>query len=293
MKRILVKQGPSTLTISVPKDWVKRCGLKNGNEVELEEIDTKLLLSSSKKTETKCVEFDFSGINDSMIREIVIAMYKVGLKDIKINNLNEKQIKKIKEIILNCAGLEIIDSSRYSLKILDIGLADEETINKAETQIYWKLLNLLEKVIEKAGSKEQIYNLDTEINRLAFFIQRNLSSRFSSSTETFLRYEKISILEELGDSIRRYNKHSKKTSDEIKILKEITKLIEEFRVFESKKDISLLFELKKKIESVESKIKINEKKPDISKVFIKEIINRIKSLHENLIASNIKFMQLS
>ena len=211
MQRKLVKQGPSTMTLSLPKDWIDRFNLKNGDEVNLEEAETKLIISSSKKSSsTETIEYNFENISDHLIRAVLIGMYKHGLRDIKINNINPKHLGKIKEIIRNSPGLEIIDSTKNSLHIIDIGIAAEETITKSENQIYWKIINMIDKIIEKKSSKEEIYLIDMEINRLCFFIQRNLASKFSANAKTFLEYEKIALLESLGDSIRGFNNTQKK-----------------------------------------------------------------------------------
>ena len=294
MQRKLVKQGPSTMTLSLPKDWIDRFNLKNGDEVDLIEAETKLIISSSKKPgSAETIKYDFENIAEHLIRAILIGMYKFGLKDIKIININPKQLSKTKEIISNSPGLEIIDSTKNSLHIIDIGIAAEETITKSENQIYWKIMNMVDKIIEDKSSKEEIHSIDMEINRLCFFIQRNLASRFSANAKTFLEYEKIALLESLGDSIRGFNKYSKKSNDEIKTLGEISKFIEGIRIFESKNDIVLLKNLREDLETLKNKTKINEKKPELTRIFLRPIFTVLSDLYENLIAQNIKNLAMN
>jgi len=214
-------------------------------------------------------------------------MYRFGLKDISISDVGG-QIGKMKEIVGNSPGFEIIDSTKNSLRVIDIGNTNEETIKKAEHQIYWKLTNLIEKVIEKKSSREEIYQFDMEINRLAFFVERSLALHFSPNQKTFLEYEKISILEDIGDSIRHYNKYAKKSEEELNVLREISSMIDELRSFETKVDLKVIGEFKDKIEKLKKKLKIDEKKPNISFVFLLEIIGNVSNLYENLIAFNIE-----
>jgi phosphate uptake regulator len=289
MRRKLVKQGPSTMTLSIPKNWIDRFNLKNGDEVDLDEVETKLIISSINKAESsKSIEYDFEHISENQVHLFLVGMYKSGLKDIYIKNINPKQITKILEIVSNSPGFEIIDRTKNSLRIIDIGLASEETIIKSENQIYWKLINLIETIIENKSSKEEIYHLDTEINRLSFFIQRNLASKFSINSKTFLEYEKVAILEGLGDALRSYNKYSKKGEEELKILEKISKILEEIRIFENKNDNVLLQRIYGDIELLRNKTRINEKKPEISLVLIRPIIRLIVELYESLVASKIK-----
>lgn len=294
MRRKLVKQGPSTLTLSMPKDWTERLSLKNGDEVDIEEAETRLIISSVKKLEkVESIEYDFKDVSEYLIRAMIIGMYKSGLKDIKINYTTPKQLDKIREIVSNSPGLEIIDSTKNNIRIIDIGMAAEETLAKSENQIYWKILNIIDKIIEGKSSKEEIYLLDTEINRLSFFIQRNLASKFSANAKTFLEYEKVALLEGLGDSIRGFNKYSKKSKEEIKVLQEVGKFIEGIRAFEGKNDTALLQKLRDDLEILRNKTKINEKKPEINRVFLRPIFTVLSDLYENLVASNIRGFALS
>jgi phosphate uptake regulator len=288
MRRKLVRQGPATLTLSVPKNWTDRLNLGNGDEVDLEEVETKLIISSVKKIKNvESTEYDFENISEHLVRALLIGMYKSGLKDIQIKNINPKQLVKVLQIVSNSPGLEIIDSTKNSLRIIDIGMAAEDTLIKSENQIYWKIINMIDKIMENKLTKEEIYQLDTEINRLSFFIQRNLSSKFSTNSKTFLEYEKIAILERLGDSLRSYNKYSKKKTNELKILQEIGKILEDIRSFEGKNDTILLQTIRENIENLRTKTKLNEKNPEIALLLIRPVVSLIDDLYENLVASNI------
>jgi len=288
MRRKLVKQGPSTLTLSIPKDWIDRFNLKNGDEVDLEEVETKLIISSSKKSGViRTLDYDFKDISEHLVRAIILGIYKSGLKDVKIININSKQLIKIQEMVRNSPGLEIIDSTKNSLRIIDIGTAEKDTLTKSENQIYWKIINVIDKIIENKSSKEEIYSFDMEINRLSFFIERNLASRFSANAKTFLEYEKVAILERLGDSLRSYNKYSKKKADELKILQEISGLIESIRTFESNRDMILLQKVRDNLEIIKNKTKVSEKKPELSNVLIRAVVGNLGDLYETLVAENI------
>jgi len=73
MIRKLVKQGPATMTVSIPKDWIDRFHLRNGDEVNIEEKETKLIISSSKKPEDSgTVKFSFKEAEENITRELFI-----------------------------------------------------------------------------------------------------------------------------------------------------------------------------------------------------------------------------
>ncbi|MEK6867494.1 MAG: AbrB/MazE/SpoVT family DNA-binding domain-containing protein, partial [Nanoarchaeota archaeon] len=49
MKRRLIKQSRSTLTVSMPSTWIQKNNLKAGDELDVFERETTLLLEATKK----------------------------------------------------------------------------------------------------------------------------------------------------------------------------------------------------------------------------------------------------
>jgi len=288
MKRKLIKHGPTSLTISLPKEWTDRFNLNKGDEIDLEEIETRLIVSSAnqtKKTETKI--FDCGSLNQDNINEHIVGLYKAGIPDVKLDNIRKDCLKKIKQVVNNSIGWEIIEESKNSLRVLYIGSTDEETISKAENQIYWKIENMIEKVIENKGSTELIYEIDLEINRLSFFIMRNISLRFSAKPETFLRYNKVALLEEIGDSIRHYNEFSKKEKQETDLLIKFQEIVGKTRIFESKKENGALEGINEEIRSLKKKALLKGREVSVGKIFLKEVFDKFETLIEYLIAIEI------
>lgn len=289
MKRKLIKHGPTSLTISLPKEWTDRFNLKKGDEIDLDEIETRLVINcnnENKKTESRI--FNCTNIDQENIREYIIGLYKAGIKDVKLNNIKKDCLEKIKNVVSNSIGWEIIEESKEGLRILDIGSTDEETILKAENQIYWRIENMIEEVIENKSSNDHVYEIDMEINRLSFFVMRNLSLKFSAKPETFLRYEKVALLEELGDSIRNYNKFSKRDKQEKELLIKFQEIIGKTRTFESKKERQILEEINKEIKTLKKNVSLKDKNNHIGKVFLRDVFDKFESVVECLIAIRIE-----
>ncbi|MEI6731816.1 MAG: AbrB/MazE/SpoVT family DNA-binding domain-containing protein [archaeon] len=231
MRRKLVKQGPSSLTVSLPKEWTERFGLKGGEDVNIEEVNAELIVSSLNRIKSaNTTTYDLTGLPDSkLMRDIMVSIYKQGIKDVTFTGLSSKKMVHIKEVVQNTIGFEIINETKDSLHIVDLGTADEQSMAQAENQIYWKLLNMLEQVKNTSVKYEELKKVDREVNRLAFYIQRNLSANFSKGSNNFIRYEKIGILENLGDTIRYFKKYHTVTSKEIKFLSQIAVLLDKLR----------------------------------------------------------------
>ena len=53
MKRNIVKQGHSTLMVSIPMKWVKKYNLKKGMQVDVEDNGRDLIISTKSELEPK------------------------------------------------------------------------------------------------------------------------------------------------------------------------------------------------------------------------------------------------
>ncbi len=292
MRRKLVKQGPATITVSIPKDWIERFNLKPGNEVELEEVGTRVIISSVEdKGESKTIAYNLGNKAEStlFLHEIIVSMYKAGLRDVVIENLNPKQLKLVKETVSNCIGFEIISQDKEKIRITDLGKSDEDSLIKAEEQVYWKLLSMVDQILDRKSTAADIRVTDAEINKLAFFIQRNLATKFSIASTNFLRYEKIVVLECLGDSLRSYKIYTKHEKTDEAFIKNISQIIELLR--KNKKETEHFNQIKQKINEIHAHIERNKKKNEASVLASILILKNLEQIYETVLALNLDGMK--
>lgn len=276
MRRKLVKQGNTTYTVSLPKDWVERLNLEQGNDIDIEELGDNLTISSLKNKQ-KNNPIHFSSIPEKLAHEIIVSSYKAGIREIDIEGINKS---KIDSALKNTIGLEIISSKGNKISIIDLGAFDEQNIEKAENQIYWRILYMIERVLANAKISE-IEDIDLEINKLSFYIQRNLASRYSSNYKNFIVFEKISLLESLGDFIKLFVNHSKLDNRSIKFIKEVSSLLESLRGIKSKEEYIEIYE---KL----AKIKKNLEKNDFSSLLILKTLKQIIDSSMTLVLDKFK-----
>jgi phosphate uptake regulator len=277
MKRKIIVQGNSTYTVSLPKEWATRNSLKHGNEIEIVENDNAItILPTNKKKKFSAILLDFKDLDVKLCHSYIIGLYKAGFKEMEIINLNTDKIDKIEELIQGIIGFEIIEKTSTRLKIIDLGSSEEEVLEKAEMQIYWKLINMSEMIIEGL-THAAIKKMDLEINKLSFYTQKHLASVFASNPNNFLRYEKCTLLENIGDNFCDVIKFNVKSSkDNLRKISDIIKSIREFEYLENETECNTKL----------IKIK-NELAKDIPE--LREIIKNLKSLLENIIARKLLF----
>jgi hypothetical protein len=107
VKRKLIKQGAGGSTIYLPKHWVESRGLKEGDEVAIDDRGTSLLISAGKQ-ERKKTELTLTPESQHDVRNILTHLYRNGFDVITLRNADPKAVAILtKELLL---GFEITSS---------------------------------------------------------------------------------------------------------------------------------------------------------------------------------------
>jgi bifunctional DNA-binding transcriptional regulator/antitoxin component of YhaV-PrlF toxin-antitoxin module len=84
MKRKIVQHGNTSLTISLPIQWAKRFDLKKGDELDIEEREKSLLISTEKAIKTERVVLDVSEFDERSLVWHLVSLHKSGFDEIKL-----------------------------------------------------------------------------------------------------------------------------------------------------------------------------------------------------------------
>lgn len=116
--------GYSTLSVSLPKDWVKETGLKPGDLVSitrLEDGSLKVEPGITKREEKqvkKVIYADMCG-EPGLLSRAIVALYLIGADNIVIigSNLNTRQLDEIKKAISRLNGFGIVEQTSEKIMI--------------------------------------------------------------------------------------------------------------------------------------------------------------------------------
>src|SRR3989344_7771940 len=97
MKRRLVLHGPSTLTISLPSDWVKRFNIEKGKELNLEEHGRNLIIST-ESTNFEQKQIDIENL-ERVGKSYITSSYRQGYDEIEFTYKNNKYLETIQNLI--------------------------------------------------------------------------------------------------------------------------------------------------------------------------------------------------
>ena len=120
MKRKLIKQALGGYTIYLPKKWVDRKGLKEGQEVNVIETDSGLVIGSDAKGKKK-ITLSLDSEEKENIKPLLTHLYRKGFDTIVLENIDEKLLAKIKTIVKDLLlGFEIVEKTDTSVTIKNI-----------------------------------------------------------------------------------------------------------------------------------------------------------------------------
>ena len=128
MKRKINKVGPGTFTISLPKKWIERQKLQQGQEIEVEEKGNIIVIGKSKKLEKKVKAYVVP--HQRSILRILYHSYKSGADEVNLKFDDPKCIKIVEENIDKYIGFEIIEQTKNSLSIKNITEINEKDFEK-------------------------------------------------------------------------------------------------------------------------------------------------------------------
>ena len=164
MKRRLVKQGAATLMISLPSKWIQANNLGKGDEVNLEEKNNVLTLSSSLK-ENKEIVINITKENSHDLKNILTHLYRKGYQKIILQSEFKPLTKEIRNITNNLLlGFEITEHNTKELVLENIS----EPVEQKYEILQKKIINTLKEtnlIILENIAKNNLSNL-SEIEEL-------------------------------------------------------------------------------------------------------------------------------
>ena len=289
MKRKLIKHGESSLTISLPRSFVRDNNLKKGQEIEVIESEKGLFISPEKSKEHKSVSIDISNQLE-VIRKILGATYKSGYDELNIKFSSFEEIKEIKQVLQSqFAGYEIIKQDKNNIIIKKISEDDFEQFDNVLRR-FFIIINEMGSDIKEALEKDDFQWLKSislikyESDRLADYCRRAINLKFKSNYKRLgPLYTIIEQIEKVSDNYQElcnYVSENKiKLSERTKTM--INKQVEFQNLFYSlffKFDISRMNELKKEKDKLQNEIKLVIKKTTEKEVYVLIIIDRILNI---------------
>ena len=285
MKRKVIQLAGRTHVISLPSKWVKKYGIKKGDEVELQEANDNLIINTTSELATRKTTIDITGFNTRLIWHAIVSAYVKGDEEIEIHfnntttldpltNKTCKTIETISQIIDNLIGIEIIRHGKNHCVLKEITKAKYEEYENVLRRIFLILSIEAADILEAAKTKdntikENIKYSEANINKLCNYSLRLLNKKiYNSHLQTIMHYRTITNLEEIGDIYAKLAENIIKNSINTNILAKTNKLLEmlcEIHYTPNKEQIIKAYDLRHSIKESLKKQK-NKQANDIIRI---------------------------
>lgn len=266
--------------VSLPSKWVKAFGIKKGDEIEITENGSNLLLESQRLKKGEALRINLTGLNANLIYYTIYSAYRGGSEEIELVFDTEKVINKNtweKETVLdvissavdNLVGMEIMTQRKNYVQIKEISKVNREEFSNALMRIFITLVNTSEDMVDAMNNKDKVVLerikkvSDKKINKLCDFCARIINKGgIVENNKSPIYYNIISTLEEIGDSLEDLCEIGLKDFKVVKKVKKVNGLLEVlYRLFcDYKVDkLNEIYELKNEIRdlNVDGKLKLS------------------------------------
>jgi len=257
MKRKVVKQGTSTLMVSLPSDWASRLKIKKGDELEVDAIESTLLISTRKEHFDKETELNIDDLSP-MIQLSGGAIFRAGYDRLKLTFSEPNRIADVNDTVRDeFSGFEIIEQGKTYCIIKKIEEGMEGGFELVLRRSFLLLLSMAEEGFEALKSSDykefdRLMQLERANNRLTNYCMRFLAKKGyeKPGKVQFIHYI-IEQLEKLADEYwflfaaikRKYSKGAKPSKDVLEYYKTVNESLrlfyELFYKFDKKKLVKI------------------------------------------------------
>jgi len=206
MKRKVIKQGTSTLTVSLPSKWIKEHGIKPGDEVDVDEIGPDLRVGCGSVKHEKKAELNIDGMKDRLVFRHMNVLYTNGYDEIRIFFSDPSQLTTIQYTLNHLIGFTIVEQKKDSCVVKEVVDTRGEDFDKIIKRVFLTIDDIAIDSLALMKAKdwpalEKIKQRDRDVvNKLAFFCLRILSKKgYSQPEKTQAMWDLVLILENLGD----------------------------------------------------------------------------------------------
>ena len=244
MRRKVIKQRDS-YTITLPMKWVSKFNLEKGDELDMSEVDSNLVIGAIKRFEVKSTIVKIK--DSSSLRSIIGYAYRAGFQKIRLVFENNTDLISIEETLKFFTGLEIESFSPEKVDLIMITRPEKGDFDFFINKIFQGIDIMFEDVIKALEGKKlnikEIEQLRTNNLRAREYVMRTINTE-GVKGQIGDYYTYVHIMEKMSGSlwhIGQYldNNKVKVNSNLIKLVSELKGLLQKSRFVFVKKDIEL------------------------------------------------------
>lgn len=280
MKRKLIQMAGKTMVVSLPSAWVKKYGLKKGEEIDLSEEGNVLSIKTGKGVKPSGrPKININEVGTSLSLRILAGLYKSGYDEFELLFDNPKILSDIEKNLKDLIGLEIVSQTTKSCVIKILTQEMDTEFKNVLRRIFLSLISFSNETLEffKKGNfntPKELLEYEKTNNKLTTFCRRILNKKgYTNHVKTTYVYCLIEELEKIADEYKYIcefliGKKKKSSKEILNVYKKVNEFFYEFYELFYKYDQIKLIELyqqkKKLLEEID--VFLNKKGESYSKI---------------------------
>ena len=240
MRRKLIRQGRSGLTIYLPKKWIDEHHLENGQEVEIDNFQDKLIIGAQADSSPgESIALSFPGGRESALRTILVNAYRLGYDKIELTYKGD--ITTLRKLVADyLIGFEVFEESQGSFSLENVAGPKHDDFEKFFRKIFFILKECL-----STTEVQSVHELVARIQRYDNFLKRLISKHQLSIPSPFTFWQLLSNLTQIGRQQYHFLRLQKGdlSADEERLKADCKNMLDVLYKAYLKNDLSLLLEL--------------------------------------------------
>lgn len=197
--------GGKTYVISLPAPWIKKYGIKKGDELDVLEEGSRVVVESGKGVK----EISRKKINTEELSPLVyrtlIRAYTDGFDEIELRFSNTKDIAKLDSILNSLIGLEIVKQEKNYCILKVISESSTQDFEAIFRRLFYIIESMGEEILNAIKAKNKaglqaLLDKELNVNKFSYYALRLLnkySYKGASNPSTYAYI--IEQIEKIGD----------------------------------------------------------------------------------------------
>ena len=209
MTRKIIKIADKTFAMTLPNEWLRKFDLGKGDELDVNEQNDKLVVSTEKSYKQQKIHVDLEDMDERTIRWYLSALHKYGYDEIEIRYHNKEKLRLIQELLKNLyTGFNILQETESVVILKSIAKENEEEFENTLRRAFRVTIAMGEELLTaiKAKNIEEIREIKKKElvnNQLTNFCERILNKRgYNDFKKNSFLYVIIWNLEKVCDNYK-------------------------------------------------------------------------------------------
>lgn len=216
VKRKVILMGGKTYVVSLPAPWIRRHGIKKGEELDLVEEERSVVIRTEHTKKLPSLKLNLDNADESLLVRTITTAYRLGYGELDLifpssvnNQRDKKEIKALIVIQDTCdqlIGFEILKQTDTSCYIKDVAGADINEFEHILRRIFLMLNSFGWESLDAISARDtkvltELHRKHMVIRKFVSYCQRYLNVK-GVQGKTLLYHEMVLGLLELSKTYR-------------------------------------------------------------------------------------------